>query len=79
MKKRQVFPVPEKGDYTMKKTMNIFLSLLLVLSLGLTAACAETTDSSADDIKNRKLTEEELAVATHVIENFVALSAALAP
>jgi len=58
----------------MKKTMNIFLSLLLVLSLGLTAACAETTDSSADDIKNRKLTEEELAVATHVIENFVALS-----
>ena len=58
----------------MKNTMKFFLTLLLALSLGLTAACGEGADSSADDIKNRKLTEEELAVATHVIENFVALA-----
>ena len=58
----------------MKRTMSIFLALLLMLSLGLPAACADGAASSADDIKNRKLTEEEFAVATHVIENFVALS-----
>ena len=58
----------------MRKTMCVFLAILLAVSLGVTGACAEGTDSSADDIKNRKLTEEELAVATHVIENFVALA-----
>ena len=54
--------------------MSIFLAILLAVSLGVTGVCAEGADSSADDIKNRKLTEEELAVATHVIENFVALA-----
>lgn len=62
------------GVYDMKKSLSIMLAILLALSLGMTAVCAETADSAADDIKNRKLTEEEYAVAVHVIENFVALS-----
>ena len=58
----------------MKKTMSVFLAILLVASLGMAAAYAETEDAAADDVRNRKLTEEELTVAKHVIENFVALS-----
>ena len=58
----------------LKKLMSVFLAILLVLSLGLPTAFAEEADASMDEEESRELTEEELAVAIHVIENFVALS-----
>lgn len=63
----------------MKKRLSIMLAMILALCLGMTAVHAEPAETVADDIKNRKLTEEELAVATHVIKNFVALSQAPRP
>ena len=65
----------------MKKLVSVFLAVLLVLSLGLPTAfaeepeaAAEETEAAAEGAETRELTEEELAVALHVIENFVALS-----
>ena len=70
----------KKGDHMMKKLMSVFLAILLVLSLGLTTAFADEADAvksevvSEEETEIRELTEEELYVAIHVIENFVALS-----
>ncbi|MBQ4017596.1 MAG: peptidase dimerization domain-containing protein, partial [Oscillospiraceae bacterium] len=58
----------------MKKLMSVLLAVLLVLSLGLPTAFAEDAEAAAEGAETRELTEEELAVALHVIENFVALS-----
>ena len=41
----------------MKRSISIILALLLVLSIGLSAAYAEPADSSGDDSRNKKLTE----------------------
>ena len=59
----------------MKKSISIILALLLVLSTGLSAAYAEPADSSGDDSGNKKLTEEEAAIADQVIRNFMELTA----
>ncbi len=58
----------------MKKLMSVLLAVLLVLSLGLPTAFAEDAEAAGEGAETRELTEEELAVALHVIENFVALS-----
>ena len=58
----------------MKKSISIILALLLVLSTGLSAAYAESADSSGDDSGNKKLTEEEAAIADQVIRNFMELT-----
>ena len=59
----------------MKRSLSIILALLLVLSIGLSAAYAEPADSSGDDSRNKKLTEEEVAIADQVIRNFMELAA----
>ena len=59
----------------MKRSISIILALLLVLSIGPSAAYAEPADSSGDDSRNKKLTEEEVAIADQVIRNFMELTA----
>lgn len=57
---------------------NLFI-LGLVMTAMILLCSASLKSVQAEDIKDRKLTEEELAIATDVVENFVKLAAVPRP
>ena len=62
------------------KQLTVLTLCICLFCMGTVACLAEDmTEEPAVDIKDRKLTEEELAIATHVVENFLKLAAVPRP